>query len=653
MPRPRPASLRCALGVQRNPVLRSAVTIAALCAVAAPVMPSAHAAPTPPATKAAASTVPALPAGLDKGGNVLPKTNYAIPSRAVFMATSGKDSAAGTKAAPVRSINAAVKLAPDGGTIVLRGGEYRDWYHNKDGTSYGFITKSLTFQAYPGETPWFNGMNMVATSQWAKTAGKNLWSMSWKTPQFCDGGYYSRPLDQQQVKPNAGPCAHYDMSKDPANPLAADPQLVYVNNVGLRQVTSLAKITASTFFYDWKAKRIYIASTPVNKKVEAAVRPTAMILSNKGAGFKILGIGFRKFATNQFHNLTSSAVYVGGSKLTMENSVFAENAAGSLSFSNPRPGSVVRKTVFSRNGYTALGASGSSRTGQRNDLMISGNVLYRNNAELFGTGCSTSCGQAAAKFAHMVGLTLTGNLVEETRGNAGGLWCDLDCTDVKVTYNTIRNNPGAGIFYEVSSRGTIAANLVSGSSYGIVVASATTKVYNNTLVDNVQGINVYDDSRTRGRDGWDDVGPDTRNVEVVNNVVSGRNYSLIGSSSKINAAAPNTGAEHLFSRIDYNAFHQSNGTAPIFVSWRTLAGKQTQFRTKASFTAFNGAEKSGAWLTGAADPLFTNKAGGDLRIRSGSPAANSSVALPADVASALGVASTSGRNRGSFAKATS
>ncbi|HEY5820440.1 MAG TPA: right-handed parallel beta-helix repeat-containing protein, partial [Propionibacteriaceae bacterium] len=598
MPRSIPACLQRALRVA------SVATVALACSLGSTVLtvPGAHAAPV--TANNLSSTLPATPAGLDKTGSVLPRTDYPIPSGAIFMSTSGSDANSGTLKSPVKSLNQAVKLAPDNGTIVLRSGEYRDWYHNKDASSYGIVTKSLTFQAYPGERPWFNGTNKLKSTRWTKTAGRNLWSMSWKTPNFCDGQYYSRPLADQQEKPNNGPCAHFDMSKDPSNPMAVDPQMLFVDNLGLRQVTSLSQVSAKTFFYDWKAKRLYLGVAPEGRKVEASVRPMAMVLSNKGNGFRILGIGFRKFATNEFHNLTNAVIYVGGSKLMLENSVFTENAAGAVSFSNPRPGSVVRSTVFARNGYVALGGNGTAPSGQRNDLVVDGNVFYRNNAEKFGTGCSISCGQAAAKFAHMLGLTLSSNLVEETGGNGGGLWCDLGCRDTKIVYNTVRANPGAGIFYEVSSEGIIAGNVVTGSQYGIAVASATTKVYNNTLADNTQGINVYDDSRTLGRDGWDDIGPDTRDVEVVNNVVSGNNYSLLASSAKVKAAPPNTGAEDVFSRVDYNAFYQSNGARPVFVYWRTLAGQQTLFRSRITFNDHSGFEKSGDWLTGPQQPLF-------------------------------------------------
>ena len=139
----------------------------------------------------------------------------------------------------------------------------------------------------------------------------------------------------------------------------------------------------------------------------------------------------------------------------------------------------------------------------------------------------------------MVGLTMRNNLVEDTQGMAGGLWCDLDCRDAVFVYNTVRNNPGGpAIFYEVSDRGIIAANVLSGSTYGISVASANTKIYNNTLIDNVQGINVYDDPRSPGVDGWDDVGPDTRNVEVVNNVISGQELLADGLLVQDQCAGP-------------------------------------------------------------------------------------------------------------------
>ncbi len=602
-----------------------------LLAVAVPAAQTAHA-----ETTTVTSSVPAAPTGLDRTGATIPKTNYPIPAGAIFMSPQGNDNNAGTQAAPVLTINKAVKLATDGGTIVLRGGDYRDWFHDsKIITNYGFVAKSLTLQAYPGESPWFNGSDIIATSAWTKVADQTQYTMPWSTANFCDGLYYSRPLTEQSIKPNTGPCAHFDMSKDPSNLMAADPQMVFVDGKGLKQVTSQAKVDATSFYYDWTNKKMVIGVDPAGKTVEASSRPIAMIFSKGNS--KVLGIGFRKFATNEYHNLTANALYFGGSKSLVENSVFTLNAAAGLGYSNPQPGSTVTRTVFAYNGYSPLGGNGTSVNGTRNDFTLSDSIFYRNNTELFGTDCTISCGQAAAKFAHMVGLTLTNNLVEETRGVSAGLWCDLDCSDTKITYNTIKNNPGSGIFYEVSNKGIIAGNVISGSTFGISVASANTKVYNNTLVDNVQGINIYDDQRTKGVDGWSDVGPDTRGIEVVNNVVSGKNYSLKASAMRINPVAPNTVPDDFFTKVEHNVYYQSNGTAPIYVSWRARDGKESLYRTPLAASTERNIEAKSTFLAGTTDPLFVDKASADLRIRPGSSAYESASDLPSDVAAALGV----------------
>jgi len=115
--------------------------------------------------------MPATPGGLDRTGTTVPLTNYPIPTGAVFMSPQGADEHAGTRSAPVRTLNRAISLAPAGGTIVLRGGEYRDWYHNRGATSYRVVRKSLTFQAYPGEAPWLNGADLVSASAFTKSAG--------------------------------------------------------------------------------------------------------------------------------------------------------------------------------------------------------------------------------------------------------------------------------------------------------------------------------------------------------------------------------------------------------------------------------------------------------------------------------------------------
>lgn len=586
--------------------------------------------------------------GLDRTGRTLPRTNYAVPAGAVVMSPAGSDTAGGGLADPVRTLNRAIALARPGGTVVLRGGEYRDWYHDGSGNRYAVVDKPLTFQAYPGESPWLDGSDVIPAARWAKVRGTNLWRMAWSTPQFCDGHYYDRPLTRQLVRSNAGPCGHYDMSRDKAHPRAVDPQMVFVDDRELHQASTSRKLAASAFFYDWKARQLYVATPPAAHRVEVARRPIALALGNR-QDYRVLGLGFRKYASNEFPNLTNAALRIGGTRSVVENSVFTMNAAAGLTMSNPQPGSIVRRSVFAGNGYVGMGANGASQSSGRNDLLVTGNLFSGNNAQHFGTRCTVSCGQAAAKFAHMVGIRISYNLVERTRGHAAGLWCDLDCSEAQVVRNVVRANAGGpGIFYEVSDRGIIAGNVVTRNLYGISVASPNTKIYNNTLVDNRQGMRLYDDPRTRGRGGWDDIGPDTRNLEVVNNVVVGPGYSLMAYAMRKKSPRPNTGAENLFRRLDHNSLAQGKGGKPAYVYWRTRGGRLTLFRTSSTLVKRTGLGAGERWLMNRHDPFFVDAAGGDLRLSPRSRAYGSAATPSADVAGALAVAGSAVRHRGAL-----
>src|SRR5919107_643541 len=85
------------------------------------------------------------------------------------------------------------------------------------------------------------------------------------------------------------------MSASPQAPIAGDPQMAFVNGVQLAQKPTLAEITSTSFFYDWTARRLYIATDPNGKTVELAVRPVAMVLGGSNTnGNTLRGIGFRR-----------------------------------------------------------------------------------------------------------------------------------------------------------------------------------------------------------------------------------------------------------------------------------------------------------------------------------------------------------------------
>src|SRR6478752_6122268 len=62
--------------------------------------------------------------GGSAGSAAVGSTSYPVPLGALFVAPSGSDNAAGTQAAPLRTVAKAVLKSSSGSTVVLRAGTY-------------------------------------------------------------------------------------------------------------------------------------------------------------------------------------------------------------------------------------------------------------------------------------------------------------------------------------------------------------------------------------------------------------------------------------------------------------------------------------------------------------------------------------------------
>lgn len=602
-------------------------------------------------------------AHLDPTGNTLPATNYAVPANATFMSTTGNDSNDGKSVdRPVKSINSAVAKTASGGTIVMRGGEYRDW-HNNNNQSVKIVDKGLTIQAYPGESPWFNGSDIV-NDGWTSD-GSGHWVRTWETPSFCDGKYYSyskppytpqgwntgsRSIIDTSIKETA--CMYEDAANDPAYPMAGDPQQVFMNNDLLQEVDSKSKLKEGTFYYDWYARKMYVGTNPSDKTVEMSARPMAIVVAGAASDVhKILGIGFKKYATNGGEGALSTGAVYFTRKTILENSVFTQNATNAIAMSNPLPGTSIKHTVVARNGGSGMTANGASKTpGARNDILIEANIFSGNNVEQGGLYCNRACGPSNVKLAHMVGFTAKDNIFEKSSARAPGFWCDLDCSDAVIVNNIVRYNGGHGIYYEVSSRGIIASNILYDNyGSGIAVAASDTKIYNNTIVNKyvasgsrVQAIWIYDDVRQApiGKT-WPwhnpDHGPNTSNVQLANNVIAGpegkEGPRLINALNGNDGQGGNTTADKYFSVFDYNAYYYAPKQALYgYISSDGLRSTGDMVRLS------NGKFENNTIAELQNDNLFVNRSNNDYRLNESSTAhTNKGLGLPSDVAKALGL----------------
>lgn len=614
------------------------------------------------------SSNPDDPSNLDASGATIPDTDYAIPTGAIFMSTTGSDSNAGTQSAPVKTLNKAVSLVPSGGTIVVRGGTnaspaiYRDWYYSYNSNlrtdTFGVISKPVTIQAYPHEKAWFDGTDVEPTANWTSD-GAGHWYMNWDTPSFCGtlpsattSNYYGTSLTSQNIGATGnttnGPCVWRDSSLDPSNPMAGDPQMVFIDGTYVHEVSSLSAATSGNFYYDWTNKRIYIATDPSGHTVELAARPMAMQLN--GTDSKVLGLGFRRYATHVYTN-NPGAIYVGAQGETFANDVFTKNAGTAMQLAKARD-ATINRSIFAFNGGTGIFGGSDGGAGGLDNTVIENSVFNNNNTELFWTSCSYSCAAAGIKLAYMDGFTIKDNIIENNLKEALGVWCDVACRGGVYVYNDVHNNGNAGIFYEISDTGIIASNLsYNNGGPGIRLGSANTKIFNNTLVNNGgEDVWVYDDYRSpdhpdTANTGATHVGPDTVGTQYANNVVA--SSGTINSYTGTRTDYTNTQPSQFFDLLDYNAYWRSSSSSQVFTHWAD-ASATTDFTSVSSFTAAHSPLDSHSIdLTGGTDPFFVSAATGNYQLRSGNQAGTGTT-IPSDVLTALGLRSGTNLPKGAI-----
>jgi parallel beta-helix repeat protein len=295
-----------------------------------------------------------------------------------------------------------------------------------------------------------------------------------------------------------------------------------------------------------------------------------------------------------------------------------------------------------------------SYPGSRDGLTVEYNVFNGNNAGVLDMSCTRSCGAAGMKLAHMTGFTIRGNVSENARGRAFGLWCDMNCSAGTFVSNTVHDNGGHGIMYEISNTGIVADNLIyDNGQTGLVVAAANTKIYNNTIVNKpgplVQAVWLFDDRRA-GRDNgatWPylnpylDLGPNTNNDQFANNLIVSQQPigARLLNFANVNTTPPNTSSSQYFSVLDDNLFYVLPNQS--LYAWAATDAIKTPAALRT--VAGRAWESATVVVQGTGDP-FVSRAGGNFAYKAGSlPLTSPGRALPADVAAAIGVTGAVGR----------
>lgn len=404
-------------------------------------------------------------------------------------ASTGDDANPGTPDSPWATLARATAAAPDGATLVVHAGTYREPLTAAGGT----LDRPLVVIGEPGTV--LSGA--VEVSGWS-FAGSGRWSVPFTSPF-----------------PPPGPGEMLPEQIAPERPAAGWREQVFVDGEPLTQVLSDSELDGSgRFLVEPGAGQLVIDVDPAGRTVEASVLDQAAFLGPGAAGTILACLHVTRFSPP--HLDARAAVLVDAAGVLLTDVAVTNSAATGIGVYAP---DVTLHRVTARwNGARGLAAH------EADGLVVQYSRLDDNNIEGFDhTDCGggRSCVLAGAKITTSDRVVIHASTFRRNR--AAGLWCDLACRNVSITANLVADNAGHGIFFEVSRDAAIVGNVVAGqrepATAGVsIVGAEHVDVLDNVLRDNRIHLFVADDPRDPGS--LADLGVDTdpNDVAVHGNV---------------------------------------------------------------------------------------------------------------------------------------
>ncbi|SDR75671.1 parallel beta-helix repeat (two copies) [Friedmanniella luteola] len=466
-------------------------------------------------------------------------TRHPVPAGALVVSRGAAAGGDGSLAAPFRRIQDAVDRVGAGGTVVVRAGSYHE-------SVVLPIDRTVHLQSYPGEPVWLDGSS--ALRGWQRRG--DAWEVRW-THTFDSSPTYTRGAEERDE-----PGWRF---VNPAHPMAAHPEQVWVDGQPQTQVRTRAEVTEGTFFVDSRRQRLVLGTDPVDAGVRAST--LAKGLTVVGKGDTVRGIGVRRYATSVWQ---LGAATVNNTGVSLSDMVFEDNATTGLSVFAADV--TLRDLTASRNGLMGLHAH------QADHLDVRNVVATHNNLELFNRAPAAG-GMKLTSSRH---VRVEGSEFADNLGH--GLWFDAASYDVDIVSSRAERNTGAGMVVEISSRVRVVDNvLVDNGVHGLwLIDTDRVQIANNTFARNDEAnLVVVTDGRTPqepGPGGTDLRHPDgggmpwvSQDVAVYNNVFAdGGEGCLV---CVVDHTGKRTGAQ-LDVAFDHNLYHLDSVLAhPTFATW--------------------------------------------------------------------------------------
>jgi hypothetical protein len=524
------------------------------------------------------------------------------PAATNYVSLQGQDAAAGTLAAPWRTLQHAVDSLKPGDTVFIEPGTYRERIQISSG---GTAQAPITLSALPGARVVVSGADLLADG-WSPVAGlAGAYSHDWSLRFPING-----PNDL--IHP-----------ADPEHELTGRAEQVMHNDRLLRQVLRREHLAPGTFFVDLDAKKLLVrlrdSSNPAAADLEASAR--SQWLASGASHVRVRGLTFR-YAANHAQR---GAFSMGGTGWVVEDCVFerANGPGASLHGS----GHLLRRCVFQDNGQLGFGAWDCHET------RLEECGIYRNNTK----GYSTDWEAGGLKVAMSRGFVMRRCRAVDNRG--AGIWYDIGNEKAEVAHCYIADNDDAGVFYEISYGLHAHDNLIVNNanrgekprrawgSGGITLSSSEDCVLeHNTLVCNRDGIAFREQNRSTPRLGGGEHRILNKNHVIRSNLVAfSQTYNVafwLDTTFFGSHPAGHDKNDPIFEdpktlhfRFENNLLFALPGRPNYLYgcSWRP---KSKTAQTPAEFTAISGIPDTSQ----IADPRFTDVLAREFRLRPDSPA---------------------------------
>jgi len=505
------------------------------------------------------------------GSAAVGSTSYGVPGDAVFVSPTGSNSGNGSKSAPYATIQKAVDAAPAGRTIVVRAGTYHESVVMPQG-------KALTLQAHPGERVWLDGSRQVTGWQ---ASGSTRFATGW-------GVTFDASPTYTRGKPD-GTAVGWRFV-DPAYPMAAHPDQVWVGTTAQKQVSSRDKLVPGTFFVDTAADRLYLGSDPGSQPVRSS--DLVQALTVRGDGSTVRGIGIRRYAPSV---PDLGAVTVTGRNVTVENLVITDNATTGISIT--ATGAKATALTVARNGM--LGMHANYADGLRGTRLL----VADNNTERFNRAPVSG----GFKITRSRDVDVKDSAILRNAGN--GLWFDESVYDANVTGNDVMDNSGSGVAFELSATIAIVDNVVARNGEEGVWIDDTghVDIWNNTFVANDRNIDISQGTRrasnlsTPGHDPRQKLPDPTvtwvvTDVDIANNVMQGSTGNAL---LAVEDHSHQRSAGQMGITTSGNVYQRDAGNRPGWaVIWSRGAGDPAVYGSAQAFSAATGNDRSALAIDG-------------------------------------------------------